>query len=56
MADASPELQPGNPDVIQYVLGRNELPDKQVQAGEELLSKYVAVIEPQKTFTRKSTS
>ena len=46
MADASPELQPGNPEVIQYVLGRNLLPDAQVEAGEELLSKYVAVIEP----------
>ncbi len=46
VADASPELQPGNPDVIQYVLGRNELPGEEVEVGEELLSKYVAVIEP----------
>lgn len=46
VADASPELQPGNPDVIQYVLGRNELPGEKAEAGEELLSKYVAVIEP----------
>ena len=46
VADASPELQPGNPDVIQYVLGRNLLPDEQADAGEGLLSKYAAVIEP----------
>ncbi len=46
VADASPELQPGNPDVIQYVLGRNLIPDERAEAGEELLSNYVAVIEP----------
>jgi hypothetical protein len=44
VADASPELQPGNPDVIQYVLGRNLLPEG--RSGDDLLSKYVAVIEP----------
>lgn len=38
VADASPEVQPGNPEVIQYVLGRNE--------GEALSSEYIAVIEP----------
>jgi hypothetical protein len=48
VADASPELQPGNPDVIQYVLGRNSLPHEQATAGEGLSSKYVAVIEPHK--------
>ena len=46
VADASPELQPGNPDVIQYVLGRNIQSDQAAQAREELLSKYVAVVEP----------
>jgi len=46
VADASPELQPGNPDVIQYVLGRNLLPDEGVEVGDELFSKYIAVIEP----------
>lgn len=46
VADASPELQPGNPEVIQYVLARNVLPEEQVEAGDQLLSKYVSVIEP----------
>ncbi len=46
VADASPELQPGNPDVIQYVLGRNLLPDEQIDAEAELLSNYIAAIEP----------
>jgi len=46
VADASPELQPGNPDVIQYVLGRNGLSDEASEAGEQLFSKYVSVIEP----------
>ena len=45
-ADASPELQPGNPSVIQYVLGRNRVPDPQADAAAGLLSKYVAVVEP----------
>ncbi len=45
VADASPELQVGNPEEIQYVLGRNLLPEEKIEAGEELLSKYVAVIE-----------
>ncbi len=46
VADASPELQPGNPETIQYVLGRNLLSDEEMKTGRELFSKYVAVIEP----------
>ncbi len=43
--DAIPELQPGNPETMQYVLGRNALPDD--AAGEErLFSTYTAVVEP----------
>jgi len=45
-ANGQPELQPGNPDEIQYVLGRNILPLEEAQAGRQLLSKYAAVIEP----------
>ncbi|MGD9494675.1 MAG: heparinase II/III family protein [Armatimonadota bacterium] len=46
VCDASPELQPGNPDVMQYVLARRVLPEQQGAAGEELLSSFVATIEP----------
>ena len=45
-ADAQPELQPGNPDIIQYVLGRNIAPADAAAANGGLLSKYVAVVEP----------
>jgi hypothetical protein len=41
VADGSPELQPGNPDVIQYVLGRN-----QSTGDAPLSSNYVAIVEP----------
>jgi hypothetical protein len=46
LADGEPECAPGNPPTIQYVLGRNVLPDEQIAAGQELSSQYVAVIEP----------
>ncbi|MEA3400058.1 MAG: heparinase II/III family protein [Armatimonadota bacterium] len=46
VCDASPELQPGNPDVIQYVLGRRRLSDERIDAGGELLSRFVAAVEP----------
>lgn len=46
VADASPELRPGNPEVIQYVLARRRLPDPAWDAGEELLSTFVATSEP----------
>ena len=46
VADASPELQPGNPDTIQYVLGRRALGEGVAQAHGSLLSAYVAAIEP----------
>lgn len=46
VCDASPELQPGNPDKIQYVLARRDLTDAQVDAGEEALSCFVAAVEP----------
>lgn len=42
-ADGVPELTPGAPDTIQYVLGRNVRPQ---QDDDELLSNYVAVAEP----------
>lgn len=38
IADGEPEAQVGNPHTIEYLLGRNR--------GEDLLSKYVAVVEP----------
>ena len=46
VADASPEIRPGNPEVIQYVLGRRMLPDAALDTGEELLSTFVATGEP----------
>ncbi|MBT3374694.1 MAG: hypothetical protein HN742_39440 [Lentisphaerae bacterium] len=47
VADASPELQPGNPDTIQYVLARRALGGGVGgDADEDLLSAYVAAIEP----------
>ncbi|MCD6362113.1 MAG: heparinase II/III family protein [Armatimonadetes bacterium] len=45
LADAEPELQPGNPETQQYVLGRNVLGEGEKPEGG-LLSKFVAVIEP----------
>ena len=46
VADASPELQPGNPDAIQYVLARRVLDEEAGPPGASLLSAYVAAIEP----------
>ncbi len=46
LGDGIPELQPGNPDTIQYTLGHNQLPEAQAQQGEELFRNYVAVVEP----------
>ncbi|MCD6362201.1 MAG: hypothetical protein J7M38_15185, partial [Armatimonadetes bacterium] len=46
VCDASPELQPGNPDEIQYVLGRRVLPDAAMDEGETLTSTFVAAVEP----------
>lgn len=46
VADASPEIRPGSPDVIQYVLGRRRLPDAAIDTGEALLSTFVATSEP----------
>jgi hypothetical protein len=43
VADASPEVQPGNPDEIQYVLGRNLAAD-----NKPLDSTFVAIVEPHK--------
>ncbi|MBI3923681.1 MAG: heparinase II/III family protein [Armatimonadetes bacterium] len=48
IADGEPETQPGNPNTIKYVLGRNVLPDEKSSNGVSLLSKYVAVVEPHK--------
>lgn len=44
LADAEPELQPGAPKSLQYVLARNVAPD---QKGD-VQSNYVSVIEPHK--------
>ena len=46
VADASPELQPGNPDAIQYVLARRMLGNGSGGADDALLSAYIAAIEP----------
>lgn len=46
VADASPEIRPGNPEVIQYVLGRRMLPDEAIDGGQKLLSTFVATSEP----------
>ncbi len=46
VCDASPELQPGNPEEIQYVLARRMLPAVRIDAGDELLSTFVATAEP----------
>jgi len=45
VADGEPEAQPGNPKAIQYVLGRNLLPE-QAPVPPGLWSSYVAVVEP----------
>ena len=45
-ADGKPEAQPGIPETIQYVLGRNVLADERADTDEELLSKYIAIAEP----------
>ncbi len=46
VCDASPEMRPGNPKEIQYVLGRRMLPGERIDAGDELLSTFVATAEP----------
>jgi hypothetical protein len=43
-----PELVPGAPKTIQYVLGRNGSLEGQDAAAAGLLSRYVAVVEPHK--------
>ncbi len=45
LADAEPELKPGHPDTLQYVLGRNTLGDG-AAPDDGLLSTYIAVAEP----------
>jgi len=55
VCDASPELRPGNPDEVQYVIGRRVLPGDRIDAGDELLSTFVATAEPHRgepTITR----
>jgi len=46
LGDGIPELQPGNPETIQYTLGHNELPQEQAENGEQLFRNYIAVVEP----------
>ncbi len=45
-AVGEPELTPDSPDTIQYVLGRNVLPEDEGKAKDGLYSAFVAVIEP----------
>ncbi len=46
LGDAVPELQPGNPETMPYVLGHSQLTKEQFRAGERLFRNYVATIEP----------
>ena len=45
-AEGSPELSPGSPDKVQYVLGRNVLAGARAESDREILSRYIAVVEP----------
>lgn len=46
LGDGVPELQPGNPEKMPWVLGHNQLTREQFRAGERLFRNYVATIEP----------
>ncbi len=46
VCDASPEIRPGNPEEIQYVIGRRVQANVQTDAGEQLASTFVATAEP----------
>ena len=45
IGDGEPELQPGNPKTIRYVLGRNRLPER-ARPGAALASTFAALVEP----------
>lgn len=45
LADAEPELKPGNPRTLQYVLGRNRA-SEEAPPADGLKSTYIAVAEP----------
>lgn len=44
LADAEPELKPGHPKTLQYVLARNALPED--APGDDLSSTYITLSEP----------
>ncbi len=46
LADAEPELKPGHPETLQYVLGRNQLRERGAKPAGGLASTYVAIVEP----------